>query len=90
MKWSISLSRDASEFLISNKVGEEEIFDLVQKSLLKFGGDNVNVDIKKLKGVWSGFYRIRKGKLRVIIEFNFDIFSAFIEQIDWRGNVYKN
>ena len=90
MKWSISLSRDANEFLARNKVDEEEIFDLVQKSLLKFRGENINVDIKKLRGAWLGFYRIRKGKLRIIIEFNFDNFYAFIEKIDWRDNVYKN
>lgn len=90
MKWSISLSRDASDFLVRNKVSEEEIFDLVRRSLFKFSGENINVDIKKLKGAWSGFYRIRRRKLRVIVEFNFDNFSVFIEQIDWRGSVYKN
>ena len=89
MKWSILLSRNANEFLIRNKVNEEEIFNLVRKSLLKFSGENVNVNIRKLDGVWAGFYRIRKGKLRVIVEFNFYNFSAFIEQIDWRGSVYK-
>ena len=89
MKWTILLSRLASEFLKHAKISEEEVFDCIRKSLLKFQGGNVNIDIKKLQGVWDGFYRIRKGKIRLIAEFNFDVRSVFIEQIDWRGNVYK-
>ena len=26
-------------------------------------GENVNVDVKKLKGRWKGFYRIRTGRI---------------------------
>ena len=91
MRWRVLLGRDADRFLISNKtkIGEEEIFDLIRKSLLKFRGENINIDIKKLKGEWEGFFRIRKGELRVIVEFDFENFTALIEQIDWRGNAYK-
>lgn len=89
MKWNISLSHDANKFLKRNKVTEEEVFDCIRKSLLKFRGENVNIDIKKLKGVWAGFYRIRKGEFRLITEFNFDNCSMFIEHIDWRGSVYE-
>ena len=46
------------------------------------------IDIKKMKGEWKGFYRIRKGKWRIIAEFDFDNNSVFIENIDWRGNIY--
>ena len=91
MRWRVLLSRDAERFLLGNKtkIDEEDIFDLIQKSLLKFKGENINVDIKKLKGEWDGFFRIRKGDLRVIVEFDFENFTALIEQIDWRGNAYK-
>ena len=41
-----------------------------------------------MKGEWEGFYRIRKGKWRVIVEFDFNSSSVFIEDIDWRGNIY--
>ncbi|PJE73734.1 MAG: hypothetical protein COV02_01025 [Candidatus Terrybacteria bacterium CG10_big_fil_rev_8_21_14_0_10_41_10] len=91
MRWKLLLSRDADRFLIGNKtkINEEEIFDLIRKSLLKFKGESINVDIKKLKGEWEGFFRIRKGDLRVIIEFDFENLAALVEQIDWRGNAYK-
>ena len=40
------------------------------------------MDIKKLNGKWEGFHRIRKGKLRVIAELNFDDSAVFVEVID--------
>lgn len=92
MKWTVSLSKNADRFINRNKtkINEEEIFDLIRKSLLKFEGENINVDIKKLKGEWEGFFRIRKGEARIIVEFDFENFAALIEEIDWRGNAYKN
>jgi mRNA-degrading endonuclease RelE of RelBE toxin-antitoxin system len=48
----------------------------------------LNIDIKKLKGKWAGFHRIRIGKLRIIAEFNFDELSVFIERIDYRERIY--
>jgi len=92
MRWRLLLSRDADRFLIGNKtkIDEEEIFDLIRKSLLKFKGESINVDIKKLKGEWDGFFRIRRGDLRIIVEFDFENITALVEQIDWRGNAYKN
>ena len=88
MTWQIDLSRQAEKFLVQNQISQEEIFLLVKKAIRKFQGENINIDIKKLKGVWLGFFRIRTGKLRIIVEFNFDISIAFIEKIDWRGGVY--
>ena len=32
---------------------------------------------------------MKSGKLRVIAEFNFEHRRAFIEIVDWRGNLYK-
>ncbi|RLF04969.1 MAG: type II toxin-antitoxin system RelE/ParE family toxin [Thermoprotei archaeon] len=89
MIWKIELSSDAYKFLKRNKIPKEKIFELIRKAIRKFQGKKINIDIKKLKGKWLGFYRIRKGKLRVICEFNFDKFSVLIEEIDWRGGVYK-
>jgi mRNA interferase RelE/StbE len=57
--------------------------------LKKLKGEDINVDIKKLKGKWEGFYRIRFGRLRIIVEFQFQDNRVYIERIDWRGNIYK-
>lgn len=49
----------------------------------------MNIDIRKLKGEWSGYYRIRKGKLRIIFTIEKENKIIFIERIDYRGEVYK-
>ncbi len=46
------------------------------------------LDIKKLKGEWEGFYRIRIGQLRVIFSFDMNLEELLIYEIDFRGNVY--
>jgi mRNA interferase RelE/StbE len=89
MRWEVSLSNNAQKFLRANNISKENILGLIQKTVREFKGEVVNIDIKKLKGGWTGFYRIRKGKLRIIVEFDFDNFRALIEEIDWRGNVYN-
>lgn len=89
MKWIISFSRDADKFLVRNHFDHREIFELVGAVIKKFQGEVTNVDIRKLKGKWLGFYRIRRGDLRVIASFNFDSNNIFVDQIDWRGNAYK-
>ena len=56
---------------------------------MKIKGENVNIDIKKLSGEWEGYYRLRKGKLRIIFEPNKTDKVLFVERIDFRGDVYK-
>ena len=89
MNWDIDWSRQASAFLEKNRIPEEDILNCIRCALKKFSGEDINVDISKLKGKWEGFYRIRQGKLRVIAEFNFDHTSVFIEVVDWRGSAYQ-
>ncbi|MFZ4675281.1 MAG: type II toxin-antitoxin system RelE family toxin [Nodosilinea sp.] len=48
------------------------------------------LDIKKLKGDWDGYFRLRVGQIRVI----FTIIDGKVEilliyDIDFRGNVYE-
>ena len=90
MSWAIDWSRQASAFLEKNRIAEEQIFNLIRDTLKKFSGEDVNIDVSKLKGKWEGFHRIRKGKLRVIVAFDFDHTSAFIEVVDWRGSAYQH
>lgn len=89
MKWTIDFTQDAEKFLARNRINHQEIFELVELVIKKFKGEAANVDIRKLKGKWLGFYRIRRGDLRVIASFDFDHLRVFIDQVDWRGNVYK-
>jgi len=60
MIWKIELSSNAYKFLKRNKIPKEKIFELIRKAIRKFQGEKVNINIKKLKGKWFGFYRIKK------------------------------
>lgn len=88
MIWRLRISREAEKFLAKNQLTTKEIVELVGKAVRYFHGEDINIDIKKLKGTWMGFYRIRNGRLRVIVEFDFQNSIASIEEIDWRGNIY--
>jgi mRNA-degrading endonuclease RelE of RelBE toxin-antitoxin system len=43
-------------------------------------GGSVNIDLKKLVGDWEGYYRLRKGKLRIIFELNKNERVLFVEK----------
>jgi mRNA interferase RelE/StbE len=89
MTWRIDLSKNAEKFLSKNELTIDEVRELVGRAMRYFRGEDINIDIKKLKGSWKGFYRVRTGRIRIIAEFNFENSAVFIEEIDWRGNAYK-
>lgn len=88
MSWRIDTSKDVEKFLAKNKLTIESLTELLGRATRYFQGEDINVDIKKLKGKWTGFYRIRSGRIRIIAEFNFENPVIFIAAVDWRGNVY--
>jgi len=88
MNWKIGFSRDAEKFLKQENLQSETVVEII-KFLKKMKGESVSVDVKKLKGDWQGFYRIRKGKLRIIFELNFQEHSIYVARIDHRGKVFK-
>lgn len=55
--------------------------------IFKITGSNIKVDIKKLKG--ADYYRILKGKIRVILKPDIGFRTIFADVVDFRGNVYK-
>jgi mRNA-degrading endonuclease RelE of RelBE toxin-antitoxin system len=89
MNWKITLSREAVKFLTDSRVKESIVVDKVTLAIRKLRGEDVNIDIKKLKGDWEGFYRIRYGKVRILLDFEFEEYRVHIERIDWRGGAYK-
>ncbi len=89
MNWRFDLSANSLKFLKQNNLDETLVVEKLLLAFRKFRGEDINVDIKKLGGEWEGFYRIRSGRLRIIVEFQFEQNRAYIEEIDWRGNVYK-
>ena len=89
MNWRIDFSPSSLKFLKKNNLEENFVIDKIQFTLRKFKGENVNINVKKLSGEWEGFHRIRSGRLRIIVEFQFEQNRAYIEEIDWRGKVSK-
>jgi mRNA interferase RelE/StbE len=69
MNWRIDFSPNSLKFLEKNNLKEDFIIEKIKLALRKFKGENININIKKLKGEWEGFYRIRSGQLRIIAEF---------------------
>ena len=88
MKWKIEYSRDALKFIKKQNI-HEEIREEMKKFLMRLKGENINIDVKKLIGDWEGYYRLKKGKIRIIFSLNKNEKSLFIEKIDFRGDVYK-
>jgi mRNA interferase RelE/StbE len=88
MKWKINYSRDAEKFIERENIRGETRQDLA-KFLKRTKGEDINVDVKKLKGSWAGYYRIKKGKIRIIFDVDYKNKAVFIEKIDFRGDVYK-
>lgn len=90
MTWSILYSRRALRFLRDQHIDEKDIFVLLRAAIKKFQRESDDsLDIKKPKGAWAGFYRIRRGKTRIIVQFDFDELTVFVEVIDWRDSVYR-
>lgn len=88
MKWTIQYSDEALKFAEREKLFDE-IRQEIKKLVQRIKGENINIDIRKLKGEWLGYYRIRKGKLRIIFTIDKENKIIFIERIDYRGEVYK-
>lgn len=89
MNWSIDLSRDADKFLRKNQNIEDVLIIEIKKLINKLEGETVNINFKKLSGIWDGYYRIRKGKIRIIVFPDYLNKVIYVETIDFRGDVYK-
>ncbi len=62
MTWTIEYSRDADLFIHAQGI-EDEVGRHIEGFIRKLRGESINIDVKKLKGEWRGYFRIRKGKL---------------------------
>jgi mRNA interferase RelE/StbE len=58
------------------------------KESLKVLG-KLNADIRKLKGEWKGFYRLKIGQIRVIFSIDDKNKILKVHEIGFRGDVYK-
>ncbi|MBA4390170.1 MAG: type II toxin-antitoxin system RelE/ParE family toxin [Syntrophus sp. (in: bacteria)] len=87
--WQIKLSKQATSFAEQERITDDKVLALVKKIINYAHGQTENLDVKKLKGAWKGYHRVRVGKIRMILKIDFDKHIIFIDRIDFRGNVYK-
>ena len=88
MNWNLEYSKRADDFIEEHGI-REKVRESIKNFIHKITGLNINVDVKKLKGEWAGYYRIRKGKIRIILKPSIESQSIFVDVVDFRGNVYK-
>jgi len=88
MKWQIEYSREADEFIERENI-RTQVRQQLKNFIRKLRGEDINVNVKQLKGSWKGYIRIKKGKIRTIFWVEYKTRSIFIERVDFRGKVYK-
>jgi len=57
MTWQIDFSKDSLKFIEKNNINEENIIKALKKFIDRLKGEVINLDVKKMKGKWEGFYR---------------------------------
>ena len=87
--WQIKLSKQANSFAEQEQISDDRILALVKKVINHIHGETENIDIKKMKGPWKGYHRVRIGKIRMILRIEFSKHVVLVDRIDFRGNVYK-
>ena len=91
---AIKFRKNAIKFL--EKANLEDVEKIQEKisQLLAFVEEQAiipftELDIKKMKGEWEGFYRLRIGKIRIVFTVNTQSGEVEIFTIGTRGDVYK-
>ena len=83
MIWKFKYRKQAFSFL-----KETNLLEIVRNKIVSYiRGEKI--DIKKLRGDWEGFLRLRIGKIRVI--FKLDVENKIVEiyKAGVRGKIYK-
>ena len=88
--WRVILSKESRKYL--NKSERRVVFSIFNKinsfrEWLEYKGP-LTADVKRLKGNWEGFYRIRLGNIRIIFSLDRDEKIIRVHDIGHRGDVY--
>lgn len=83
-------SKKSDAFFKKNPHWKKKVIEIAKQFIRFLRGQKENLDIKKLKGKWEGFYRIKSGKIRILLSIDIDADILFIERVGFRGDVYKD
>jgi len=89
MPWKINISKSADKFLKKEKFNDEQLIILLKRFLANLQGSEEHVNVRKMKGRWLGYHRIKIGKIRIIVKVDFGERLIYVDRIDFRGSVYK-
>jgi mRNA-degrading endonuclease RelE of RelBE toxin-antitoxin system len=89
--WEALFSKDSLKQL---EVLDKEIASILKskiKNLLNWlnNTEELAIDFKKLHGRWKDFYRIKAGRIRVLISLDKSKKQIKIHDIEFRGDIYK-
>ncbi len=87
MKWTIDYSGRAGKFIEKHGI-RETTRSLLKDLVLRINGEPVNLDLKKLRGKWNGYLRIRSGDIRIILKVYKKEKRLYVDKVDFRGSVY--
>ena len=83
MTWKLECRKQAYEFL--KKKG---VFEKVEMKIIEYIRGEKQ-DIRRLKGYWKDFQRLRVGRIRVIFKIDPDNQVVAIVKAGFRGKIYK-
>jgi mRNA interferase RelE/StbE len=91
---AIKFRKNAIKFLEKANLEDAEKIQEKISQLLYFVEEQAiipftELDIKKMKGDWEGFYRLRIGKIRIVFTVNTQSGEVEIFTIGTKGDVYK-
>ncbi len=88
--WIVEIGKQSEKFLDKNSADIRDIVYDKIRNVIEWleNKNNLIVDLKKLKGDYLGFYRIRAGKVRIIISIDKINHIIKIQNINFRGNIY--
>lgn len=90
-KLNIKYEKKADKFLAKNNIRNEKVSELIIKAVRRLNGKDENIDLKMLRGDLLELFRIRRGDLRIIIEYSDagESIVVTVVNIDFRGSVYE-
>lgn len=87
----INYSNSVNKFISKNQslINYNILQDLIFKAVSRINNQKVNIDLKASKGELKGYYRIRKGNIRILFIYRKEqIHIVNVEFIDFPGDIY--
>ena len=88
--YKLTISKKSKNFFDKNPGYRDKTIEISKRFLKLISGEKENIDVKKMKGKWDGFYRIRSGKIRILLSIDIDNDVLYIERVGFRGDVFKD